>query len=249
MVPRKKNGQRLVTALASLAAALVVILLGLWPLALLATPGILIYCLCRLIALEKRPASAVPAASPVPPASPAPASEQSALTVAFGVLQKRVTEAVHTSYPAARWTWLQGNARELFSRGEPLRIMLNGAGGFRCAEVRVQNLQFSGLIYQTLSQPAGSPVEPKGGEKPPEEDMDYGLLAFEWVAANLQQLNAQCSESASQGRPAFRIAAEELPHGDSWPEICAELVRNGFSAASVLADGIEVQITKETERE
>lgn len=95
MVPRKKNGQRLVTALASLAAALVVILLGLWPLALLATPGILIYCLCRLIALEKRPASAVPAASPVPPAPPAPASEQSALTVAFGVLQKRVTEAVH----------------------------------------------------------------------------------------------------------------------------------------------------------
>ena len=56
-------------------------------------------------------------------------------------------------------------------------------------------------------------------------------------------------ESASQGRPAVRSAAEELPHGDSWPEICAELVRNGFSAASVLADGIEVQITKETERE
>lgn len=62
-----------------------VILLGLWPLVLLATPGILIYCLCRLIALEKRPASAVPAASPAPPAPPAPASEQSALTVAFGI--------------------------------------------------------------------------------------------------------------------------------------------------------------------
>ena len=249
MVPRKKNGRRLVTALASLAAALVIILLGLWPLALLATPGILLYCLCRLIALEKRPAPAAPAVSPALPSPPAPASEQTALIIAFGVLQKRVTEAVHTSFPDARWTWLQGNAKELFSRGEPLRIMLNGAGGFRCAEVRVQNLQFNGLIYQTLPQPAGSPSEPKGEEEPPKEETDYGLLAFEWVAANLQQLNTQSSELAAQGKTVFRIPAEELPHGDSWPEICAELVRNGFSAASVLADGIEVQITEETERE
>lgn len=47
--------------------------------------------------------------------------------------------------------------------------------------------------------------------------MDYGLLAFEWVEANLQALNAQCNEVIGSGKDSFRIPASQLPHGDSWP--------------------------------
>ena len=72
--------------------------------------------------------------------------------------------------------------------------------------------------------------------------MDYGLLAFEWVEANLQTLNVQCNEVIGCGKDSFRIPASQLPHGDSWPLICKELLRNGFSAAEPVADGIQVQI-------
>ena len=74
------------------------------------------------------------------------------------------------------------------------------------------------------------------------ETVDYGLLAFEWVEANLQALNAQCNEVIGSGKDSFRIPASQLPHGDSWPPICKELLRNGFFAAEPLADGIQVQI-------
>ena len=43
-------------------------------------------------------------------------------------------------------------------------------------------------------------------------------------------------------KDSFRIPASQLPHGDSWPPICKELLRNGFFAAEPLADGIQVQI-------
>ena len=81
-------------------------------------------------------------------------------------------------------------------------------------------------------------------ENPEEEPetVDYGLLAFEWVEANLQALNAQCNEVIGQGKDSFRIPASQLPHGDSWPLICKELLRNGFAFAEPLADGIQVQI-------
>ena len=78
--------------------------------------------------------------------------------------------------------------------------------------------------------------------KPRQETVDYGLLAFEWVDANLQNLNAQCNEVIAQGKDTFRIFASQLPHGDSWPLICKELLRNGFASAEPLADGIQVQI-------
>ena len=60
--------------------------------------------------------------------------------------------------------------------------------------------------------------------------------------AVVQALNAQCNEVIGSGKDSFRIPASQLPHGDSWPPICKELLRNGFFAAEPLADGIQVQI-------
>lgn len=75
--------------------------------------------------------------------------------------------------------------------------------------------------------------------------MDYGLLSFEWVEANLQRLNVLSNEAIAAGQDEFCVPAEELPHGDSWPALCTELVRNGFAAAQLLADGIRIKIKTE----
>ena len=110
----------------------------------------------------------------------------------------------------------------------------------------VKDLQFVGLVYTSVS---GSSAGHSGDqtaepEEPPAEqkEVDYGLLSFEWVEANMQRLNALNNEAVAAGQDGFRISAEELPHGDSWPTLCAELVRNGFMAAEPMADGIHVKI-------
>ena len=243
MGPKKKN---YISIVIPLLAAGVAFLLGLWPFFVLAAPFLLIFVLRKMA--EKKPA---PATIVQTPALPAPATEQSVLTLAFGVLQNRITETVRCYYPTARWTWITGNAQEQFAAGNPLAIMLNGAGGYRTAIVITHELQFCGLVYQTATIPV--PDSPDTAEPAPvsepepgnEGETDYGLLAFEWVEANLQQLNARGNEAIAQGEDGFRISAGELPHGDSWPAIRAELVRSGFKAAEVLADGIQVQIKTE----
>lgn len=130
---------------------------------------------------------------------------------------------------------------------EGLFILLNSAGGYQKALVQVSNLQLYSLTY--LQNGSDSDVQPAPEpDAPPEEDaeapepVDYGLLAFEWVEANLQRLNALANEAVAQNEPGFRIPSEELPHGDSWQTVCEELVRSGFSSAEALADGIQVQI-------
>ena len=124
-------------------------------------------------------------------------------------------------------------------------------GGYRKAAVQVKDLQLVGLVYESVQ---GSDVpetecesdEPEDGEHSQQpEPVDYGLLAFEWVEANLQRLNSQSNEAVASGQSGFRIPAEELPHGDSWPAVCTELVRNGFASAAPLADGIQVEIKTE----
>lgn len=170
----------------------------------------------------------------------------SGMAAAFGLLQRKITEQVAMRYPDARWVWSMSNAFDQFAAGQPLTILLNGAGGYQRATVWVQNLQFAGLVYTTIS--AANPEQP--AEEAPEQEeapaeakeVDYGLLSFEWAEANMQHLNALSNETVAAGQDGFRIPAEELPHGDSWPTLCAELVRNGFAAAEPMADGIHVKI-------
>ena len=138
------------------------------------------------------------------------------------------------------------NTFDQFAAGQPLTILLNSAGGYQKATVWVKDLQFAGLVYTSVS---GSSAGHSGDqtsepEEPPAEqkEVDYGLLSFEWVEANMQRLNALNNEAVAAGQDGFRISAEELPHGDSWPTLCAELVRNGFTAAEPMADGIHVKI-------
>lgn len=244
---KKKHMINDIFVLIAMIGALVFIV-RLWPILLLLLIGLIAYALWMLFHVQRQPVKS----DPVPMLMlPPPTSEQSVLTAAFGLLQRRITEQVVLKYPDARWIWSVSDAFEQFSAGRPLAILLNGAGGYRKAAVQVKDLQLVGLVYEGVpgadaSAAGHSDGEPEENERPPQtEEVDYGLLAFEWVEANLQRLNNQNNEAVASGQSGFRIPAEELPHGDSWPAVCAELVRNGFASAAPLADGIQVEIKTE----
>lgn len=244
MSPEKKK--QLSCDILSLILALAVLLMitKLWPILLLVILGLFGYALWKLVQIEKRPTVVTP---PLLLALPAPVSEKEVLTKAFGLLQRRITEQITAIYPNAKWVWSAPGARELFAAGGPLTILLNSAGGFQKAVVQVSNLQLFSLIY--LPQESTEDVPDEESETlsgdTPNEEVDYGLLAFEWVEANLQRLNAQCNEVIARADAGFRIPAEELPHGDSWRLVCEELVRNGFATAQALANGIQVQLNQQ----
>lgn len=248
MTPEKKKHllSDIFTVTMFIAALLAII--RLWPILLLLLIGLIAYALWMLFHVAKQP---VKTESAPPPMLPEPVSEQSMLTTAFGLLQRRITEQVVARFPDARWVWSMPDAFSQFAAGRPLIIMLNGAGGYRKAAVQVNNLQFAGLIFGATPNSAPNKEQPEGnpsGQEDPSpepEEVDYGLIAFEWTEANLQRLNALSNEAIAAGEDGFRIPAEELPHGDSWPVLCTELVRNGFSAAEPLANGIQVKIKTE----
>jgi hypothetical protein len=77
-----------------------------------------------------------------------------------------------------------------------------------------------------------------------EAAINYGRLAFEWVDANMADINARYNESIAQSQNEMLIPSDELPHPDSWPDVCVELKRNGFTAADFCEDGIIVNIAQ-----
>ena len=225
----------------------------LWPILFLMLLAIFCYALWMLIRIQKTPEPEQAAMPAEPETAPRLLTEQEMLSAAFGLLQRRITEQVVAAYPDARWIWSVSNAMERFASGEALEILLNGAGGYRKATVLVQNLQFCGLAFPTQAQQDPSdgndaPVEGSedaaedGSEDCDAESVDYGLLAFEWVSANVTRLIAQSSEAIAGGNGDIHIPESELPHGDSWQEICNELMCNGFASAEPVADGIHAKI-------
>ena len=241
---QKKQKRHEVLTIITMMVALAFII-RMWPILLLMLIGVFAYALWRLFHLEKTP---VLVEKPLLLSLPEPATEESVLSTAFALVQRRITEQVTARYPDAKWVWDVADARSRFAQGETLLIMLGRAGGYQKAVVQVNNLQFIGLSYVVAGRPGQTQTEAEAEdsdeqEQPPEqESVDYGLLAFEWVEANLQELNTRCNEVIAQGQDSFRILAGQLPHGDSWPSICKELLRNGFMSAEPLADGIQVQI-------
>lgn len=245
MTPDKKNHLLNDVFMVIMLLAVLLTIIRFWPILLLLLIGLVGYALWVLFQVTKQPVK--PELVPLPMLS-APVSEQSMLTAAFSLLQRRISEQVSAQYPNARWVWNMSNAFNQFATGQDLVILLNGAGGYRKATVQIRDLQFVGLIYHTIpntepqSEPAQNDPLGQGGGPAESETVDYGLLSFEWVEANMQRLNALSNEAIAAGQNGFRIPAEELPHGDSWPALCVELVRNGFAAAEPKADGIHTKI-------
>lgn len=242
--------------------ALLTFITRLWPILMMVMLGILI-CALRLLFVKAKTAEAIAPASP-PSEPPSPESELSIVQKAFGLLQRRITEQIGMQYPGARWVWGVTNAIEHFKNNAPLIILLNGAGGYNKAQVVVHNLMFRGLRFvsleteriQPITPPAASPVPPPTelpaelqddngcdeteNELPDEVPVNYERLAFEWVDANMESINARYNESLAEKQSEMLIPSEDLPHPDSWADVCKELKRNGFAVADLCEDGIKV---------
>ena len=233
-----------------LALTLFCFITRLWPLLFLVIPGILIAAV-RMLFLSTKRNKEDQAPVVIQPEPARPDTEQDVIRIAFGILQRRITEQITSRYPAARWVWESPNAIERFAEDMTLVILLNRAGGFRRAMVSVHNLQFCGIVYETAETGSSGDIAPDietdgsyDSTDIPEADapVDYALIAFQWVEANLLALNNRCNDIISEGLTTMLISADELPHRDSWADVCDELMRNGFSTAVVQEDGIEVAL-------
>jgi len=238
-----------------LALSVLTFITSLWPLLLLIILGIFIAALQLLFqALRKKkaPEQEMPAFKPEPP--PRPSTERDVVALAFGVLVRHVTEEVIERYPDARWVWSEPNAMDRFGQGLPLTILLNRAGGFRKASVLTQNLRFVSLSFETVTAdtPDEPPMDPDsdndhGSDGRTENDgpVDYTLIAFEWVEARLLELKNRSNDAIADGHKTLLIPADDLPHPDSWLEVCVELKRNGFTEAIVRGSGVEVTLPQQ----
>ena len=231
---------------------LILFISKLWVLLFLAVIALLV-CALRMLFLKFKS----PAAAPEPVQAPEavrPDTEMDIQLRAFGLLQRRITEAVLAKHPTGRWVWAEGRAFERFIHGLPLNILLNGAGGFRAVLVRTHNLLFLTLEYEPAPLVLDAPPSPTEDMPPMEADApmeaepvesapaNYELAAFEWMGQNLERLNIHCEMALNDGQEQFLILQTLLPHPDIWPDICGELLRNGFSQAEALEGGIQVTL-------
>ena len=231
--------------------ALLLFITRLWPLLLAAILGIFI-ALIRLMFLSSGRAEPV---TPVPAWEPKEKEPTASglRSMAFALAEKRVTELLLASYPDVRWVWENAEPKKDMIEGAPVYVVTNRAGGYGRMLVVVRDLQVCDVV----------PVPRLPGEEPPSADdghtggaggksrtepvepaddapVNYGLLAFEWVEAHVEELNKRCNEALAQGQHMFAIPEDELPEKGSWQDICLELERNGLDNAVCREFGIRI---------
>ncbi len=232
--------------------ALLFLIIQIWAPLLLMIPVILFVGFLLLVLL-KRPEKADTEKPPAAPAAqPRPETEKDVLRRAYSVIQRRITEDVEALYPAARWQWVTPNAMVRIETDDPIAIILSGAGGYRKASVRIHNLAYKGLLFETVTEPATLAHSDEGARSLTinssedivsdesseyESSPSYEYLAFEWV-----DLNGRANEAIGRGQSTLLIPETELPHKDSWPAICNQLVASDFLEAVPYPDGIHISL-------
>ena len=175
-------------------------------------------------------------------------TERDVRDLAYSVILTRISELVSSEYPTAKWVWEKPNARKLIESGEEVFILLNGAGGYRKAKVRIQNLQVAGIDYVTAELPQKPQVENEAEEDDDEAEevsepipVNYGLVAFEWVEAHIMELNVKINDAIAQGQEEYLIPEEELPTKESYAAIIEELGRQDIENAAEDPHGIKIE--------
>ena len=237
--------------------ALLTFITRLWPILLLIILGIFA-AVIRLLFLsskevkEDRPMQALPAGQTVP-------NQPDMETMAFMIVQRRITQILRERYPDVRWIWENPGAKEDLFAGRQLYVLLNRAGGYRRGKVMMQGLQVFDVEVQETAQ-ADVPIvteeepapsvsadeEPIDGEPAEKEEKsteapvreDFGLLAFQWVEAHILDISGQCNEAIASGQHEIFIPENELPVRESWDEICRELSRNELPDTEISETGI-----------
>lgn len=221
----------------------------LWPILLLIILGIFIAAL-RLLFLSVKKPEEVPQPEPVKEAEREP-TEKDLLDMAYSLILGRITELVTDEYPDARWIWAQPNAKRMIQNDEDVFILLNHAGGYARAKVCIHNLRATGLEYQSASadnekksESDSNPETETESEETEPKPENYGLIAFQWVDANILELNNRCNEEIGQGNDVLILHANELPVQESWKDICVELKRVGIDDAECIDFGIKINLTQ-----
>ena len=217
----------------------------LWPLLLLVIFLILLGAV-RLMFLKAKVSMAPKVDEVREEASRAP-NERDVRDLAYSVILTRISELVSSEYPTAKWVWEKPNARKLIENGEEVCIILSGAGGYRRAKIKIQNLQVVGLEYLAAKLPEKPEVVEEVDEEAIDESseptpVNYELLAFEWAEAHVIELNDRCNEAIGQGKTELILMSEELPTKESWENICTELKRAGLEDVEVITDGIKINL-------
>ena len=218
----------------------------LWPLLVL-----VIFCIIggavRLLFLKVKDATVREAEEVKPEAPKAAPTEKDVRNLAYSVILTRITEMVLSEYPTAKWVWEKPNARKLIEDGEEVFILLSGAGGYRRAKVKIQNLQVTGLEYVTATLPEKPKDETDTDTDADDEEeisepipVNYGLIAFEWVEAHVMDLNDRINDAIAQGKDEYLIPEEELPVRDSWSALIEELGRQDIENLVEDPHGIKI---------
>lgn len=231
--------------------ALLTYITRLWPILLLIILGIFVATL-RLLFLASKEVEPTKPILTLPPAV-IPPIEQDMQSMAYGIIQRRISQILQSRFPDVRWIWESPRAREDIMAGNPVYVLLNRSGGYRRGRVVIQNLQVQDVVFEeqeAKKEPQAEaptanpePVPPipaseNDEESPPE---NFGLIAFQWVDAHVMELNDRCNEAAAEGLSEYLIPADELPVSESWEEICKELIRNELRGAQCCDEGIIIE--------
>jgi len=173
--------------------ALLTYITRLWPILLLVILGIFIATL-RLLFLSSKKVEPVKPMLALPPPPPEPPVEKDMQSMAYAIIQRRITQIVLERFPDARWIWENPKAKDDIIAGNPVFVLLNKAGGYRRCRVILQNLTVIDVVFDEKKDtqlpepaPAPNPVPPTPSNEDHEDDLpeNFGLIAFQWVEARL----------------------------------------------------------------
>ena len=238
--------------------ALLTFITRIWPILLLVILGIFIAVIRLLFLSSKKVEPAVPVLALPKPQIQSVETEQDLQKLAYRLIQVRITQILQAKYPDVRWIWENAYAMEDIMAGNKVYVILNRAGGYRRGLVVIRNLHVFDVVFdapqdqkpvEQTPPPAEEPREPDPASDTPDEDSsepeeipeDFGLIAFQWVEANVMLLNEQVNEAMGRRENSYLIAADMLPVKESWPEICKELARCDLEGAVSCDDGIQIE--------
>ena len=171
------------------------------------------------------------------------------MDVAHSEILSRITHLVAEDFPEAKWVWEKSNAKKLIENGEEIFVRLNHAGGYRRGKVQIHNLQVVGISYQGVQTDSDkedgddAETEANGNSDYPVQE-NYELLAFEWVDANIIEINEKCNDAIGDNAEYILLTDSDLPVKESWSAICNELYRENVVHTECLEEGIRVYLTE-----
>lgn len=173
-------------------------------------------------------------------------NEQTVQNAEYSGIISKVTQLVKAQFPDAKWVWEKPNSMALITCGEEVTILLNKTGGYKRAKVEIEDGIVTGITVITpkAAEQNERDIPIEAGEQPQIDNVpkNYELMAFEWVEANIVELNARCNNAIGDGVEKIILEPKELPEKESWDNVCKELIRAGLKSVECITDGIKINL-------